>query len=328
MPRISFPSPLLRCSIAIVLATLFTACPASPYLAEGDFWFVERKGAVMPVLARGAMDSGTVIIFCHGGPGDSAQFTHKFSFFRNLEADYGLVYWDQRCSGVSQGNPDPDSFTLQDFTDDLDLVIESVEARYAPASIFLYGVSWGGTLVPAYLRDAGRQAKVKGMIIESGNHDADYWAEAATFFAQNPDPVLWGLEGYRKYAAYLGKAHPYSYSPSRAPGEFSGADADLIFNSPMSLAAFSNQGALIPRFNILGLDLSADMAAITAPALLVWGEYDNNSPPAMAADFASHLGTPSVDLSVNIIRNSGHNPFIDQPATYLPLFRSFVEAYK
>lgn len=338
---------------ALALAAMFPACALSPYLSEGDFYFISRKGATMPVLVRGALDSGTVIIYCHGGPGSTAQYMHRFSFFRRLEAEYGVVYWDQRCSGVSQGNPDPDSFTLQDFTEDLDLVIETVEARYGPASIFLYGTSWGGTLIPAYLRDSARQAKVKGMIIEDGNHnmplllrlssdivvdyaarmveagdDAEYWEDAMLFFEKNPEPEAWGLEGYRRWEEYINRAEPFEYTPARASDEFAGPDRDLIFSSPMSLAMTSNQGALIPRFNILSLDLSADMAAITLPSLLAWGEFDRISPAAMAADFASRLGTPAPDLFVNIIHDAGHNPCIDQVDLFLPLFQSFVEAYK
>lgn len=307
----------------------------------------------MPVWARGALDSGTIIIFNHGGPGGTAQYANAFSFYQELEKRYGIVYWDQRCSGISQGNPDPATFTIEDFTADLDLVVDTVKTAYSPRSIFMYGVSWGGTLGMAYLTDPARQSKIAGFIEEGGGHnmvllmnermriirayaeswidagsEGEFWRRALDFFDANPDPRAWDYDQYMEFSSYFNATKPYTFEPDRAPGEITGPDAGMIFFSPLSLALFFNQGSLVPRFDILGLDLNPRMGSITTPVLLAWGEYDINSPPALAANAVEFLGTASEDIHLHIFANSGHNPCIDQSAAYLPLFVDFIEEYK
>jgi pimeloyl-ACP methyl ester carboxylesterase len=112
------------------------------------------------------------------------------------------------------------------------------------------------------------------------------------------------------------------------PGEFSGPDAELIFFSPLSLALFSNQGVLIPRFNIMSLDLNPRMGSVTIPVQLSWGEYDLNSQPELATNARDCLGTPPADIRLHIFPDSGHNPCVDRPAEYLPLLMDFIEAYR
>ena len=158
--------------------------------------------------------------------------------------------------------------------------------------------------------------------------DRDYWSGAVSLLSEKPDPALWSAEDYYAYADYLLNAHPFEFTPSPYPGEYSGPDSGDIFLSPLSFAMFLNPGMLVKNFNILTLDLNPIMPAITLPVLLLWGAYDKNSPVQMAENAADRLGTAPADLRLRIIPDSGHNTAIDQPDLFLAEFTGFVEAFR
>jgi pimeloyl-ACP methyl ester carboxylesterase len=54
----------------------------------------------------------------------------------------------------------------------------------------------------------------------------------------------------------------------------------------------------------------ADLGAITAPALIVWGERDPYLPPSFAGAYAAALGGPT---SVQTLPGVGHWPWIERP---------------
>lgn len=306
----------------------------------------------MPIWVRGNLSSKTFIIFNHGGPGDTSMFMHKFSTFADLEKDYALVYWDQRLSGISQGNPDKSSINVDDFVEDLDLVVDTLKLKYDVDSLFLYGISWGGTLGSAYMSDSAKEAKINGFIEESGGHNMIYmlvlsidiiksyavnqiglginenfWQQALNFYDNHPDSTKWTADQYSTHSEYLDNTKPFDYTTNRLENEFSGPDAQLIFYSPLSLAMFSNQSHLLPQFNILSVNLDNAMSSITSPVLLLWGEYDIISPPPMADRAESYL-TTSIDVRKRIFSNAGHNPSIDQPQLFKTEIRSFIEDWK
>jgi hypothetical protein len=81
--------PVVKTLTAVLLFAFFGSGCASSGYTEGDYFFVKRLGAFMPVWVRGNVDSGVMIVFSHGGPGDTSQYAHKFGFFRELEKRYG-----------------------------------------------------------------------------------------------------------------------------------------------------------------------------------------------------------------------------------------------
>ena len=152
---------------------------------ENYFW-VERKDARMPVWVRGNIDSGIFIVLNHGGPGGCGTAQSIFegwpgngkfdqtSPLQVLENDYAVVYWDQRHSGMSTGKADPNDSQIEDFGEDLSLVIRELRTRYKVQHLFLIGTSWGHTVAMSHLTQIdgweGNQAGVDGYIIYKGNN--------------------------------------------------------------------------------------------------------------------------------------------------------------
>ena len=108
--------------LCLPLALVATSCGLG--YDEGEYLWIRREGADMPVMVRGNLDSGVFVIFNHGGPGSSAIFQASERFFAELERDYAVVLWDQRASGLAQGDARAESFTLDNFVADADLLVQ------------------------------------------------------------------------------------------------------------------------------------------------------------------------------------------------------------
>ncbi|MFT4781549.1 MAG: proline iminopeptidase [Pseudohongiellaceae bacterium] len=332
---------------AIATALLFTSCEKENFYT-GDHFFVENKGAIMPVFVKGNLESRVFILFVHGGPGSNASLVSFLPVAEELENDYAFVYWDQRASGLSQGNPDPITFTVDQYVEDLDLVIDAINLRHGNPRIIIYGVSWGGALGSAYLSTGNYQDKVTGFICMNSGHnllegipksvvfvkeyaqtqidngiDVDYWIEARDWCATVPDMTI--KENYFKYDGYLTNTNAYQYDPNQVLlGPEVGAWGSM--NSYLSLSIFFNGGYLTKHFNILKLNLSPQMAKIKIPSLVIWGRHDGVNTIEMGFDAYKSIGGPDFsDKEMVILENSAHLAHLEEQELFAQYFRMFVD---
>jgi pimeloyl-ACP methyl ester carboxylesterase len=333
----------------LIMAVFLSACNQE-LLTEGDYFFLRSEGAEMPVWVKGNKRSNVFILFLHGGPGGTAHEYIKAPAFKRLEQDYALVYWDQRASGLSQGNPAPEANTLAQFVTDLDKVVELLRQRYGQPTIFLMGHSWGGAIATSYLSDVRRQAKIKGWIHVDGSHNerravqlsrqfvADYGIKA---IAEGRDVTFWQKElAWYQERPVLSRAdsdHHY-YLLDKANGNVYRPDADsskipytqFIFASPFSLAYLKNGGKALEklRYDFFELDLTPQMGRITLPTLILWGLHDGNEPVPLAYEAYASIGTPDADKQVYIFNESAHSPHEEEPHQFASQVTEFVNRYK
>ena len=324
-----------------------SAC--SEYNTEDELFFVRATDADMPVWVRGNTASGVFILFLHGGPGGNALTAPTSPAFLELERDYAVVYWDQRASGTSQGNPDESTFTVDQFVADTSLVVDTLYHLHSPRALFIFGHSWGGALGAAYLSRDDNQSKVTGFICADSGHNlleglpksvewladysrrqisagvrVSYWQSALDWFETKPDMTK--PDNYFKYAEYLrvpDRPDAYWHQPDYE-GKY-GPDAAFIFASPLSLALFFNGQYLAKRFNILELNLSPDMARIQIPSLVLWGAHDGVNTLEMGQDAFSSLGTPEPSKRFFVFEESGHQPFVEESDLFVKEVRTFIE---
>ncbi len=333
-------------SIFIILSVGFTSCVKEDFY-EGDHFFVRNAGAEMPVFVKGNIASGTFILFLHGGPGGNASLPSFMPVSKELENDYAFAYWDQRGSGLSMGNPDSRTFTVEQFVDDLDLVIETINLKYNNPRIVFYGISWGGALGSAYLSTGNYQEKVDGFICMDSGHnlveglpksvvfvknyaqtqidkgvDVDYWTEARDWCATVPD--MTDVDNYFKYDGYLTNTNAYRFDPNqKVEGPEVGAMGTM--NSYLSLAIFFNGQYLAKRFNILELNLSDDMERIKIPSLVIWGRHDGVNTIEMGFDAYNSIGGPDfTKKEMVILENSAHEGYMEEQDLFIATFREFV----
>lgn len=334
--------------LIISLVLVFASCKKEGFY-NGDHFFIRNAGAEMPVYVKGNIASGTFILFLHGGPGGNSTLPSFMPVSQELEKDYAFAYWDQRGSGLSMGNPDSKTFTVEQFVDDLDLVIETIKKRYNNPRIVLYGISWGGALGSAYLSTGNYQEKVDGFICMSSGHNlveglpksvvfvqnyaqqqidkgnqVDYWTEARDWCATVPDMTQ--VDNYFKYDAYLSNTNAYRLDPIQ---EVEGPEVGAMgtMNSYLSLAIFFNGKYLAKRFNILELNLSKDMEKIKIPSIVIWGRHDGVNTMEMGYDAFNSIGGPDFEnKELVILENSAHEGYMEEQGLFIHTFRRFVNS--
>ncbi len=333
--------------LTTLLAVLFLSSCEKMDFYQGDNFYVKNAGAEMSVMVKGNLDSETFILFVHGGPGSNATIPSFLPVSNDLEQDHAFVYWDQRGCGLSRGNPDPSTFTVEQFVDDLDLVVETLKQRYNNPRIVLFGVSWGGALGSAYLSTDNYQDKIDGFICMNSGHnlvkglplsvewvkdyaeeqinleiDVNYWTEVRDWCATEPDMTV--IDNYFRYDGYLSETNAYIKDPDQ---ELQGPEIgnSAIMSSYLSLAVFFNGPYLAKRFNILELDLSADMERIEIPTIVIWGRHDGVNTIEMGYDAYNSIGGPEFeDKELVIFENSAHFGHVEEQELFLATVRRFI----
>lgn len=340
----------MKAQLFIVFILFLSACRDDLFY-RGDFFFLVNKKAQMPVAVRGNVSSGVLLVFLHGGPGGTALQKIGLRAFNELEKDYGMVFWDQRSSGSSQGNSSTSSLTLEQFTEDLDKLIDLLRHKYDSPVIFLMGHSWGGCLGTNYLTDEARESKIRGWIDVAGAHnnpvgdflsmqfvldyasreiargnEPDFWRYVISWYERNPEFTSDQLEHY----AFVNKANGYVFDPSLADSEkFPNYSFAYLFESPANItASLINHNHVINNFIISDIDLTPQMNSIGVPSLIIWGLHDGIIPYAMAQRAYDALGTAASHKRIVTLANSAHNGFHEEPTAFVNAVRAFVEEFR
>jgi len=350
-------------NILMLASVIVTACSKYEDPGAGQVdqqYFVKTDGIALPVRVAGKESSDVAIIMTHGGPGGSSQSFRLTSGIRNLEPNFKVIYWDQRGSGMTQGNPSKDQITIEQYAKDLDAVVEFTRQVIGAKSIFLLGHSWGGGLTAYYLtEDVSRQAKLKGYIIVCGaynvpgglgasrqwvinganasillNKDADYWRKALQFYNSNPQVIA---DNFVDHATYLNKLKGAVYNSNfeRPKSYFPAFETVAFLNNPF----FVGHNITVKGESIYtALDLSAELNKIKLPTFVMWGERDGLLPPhkvpghaagtALADDFLRLAGVPEGDLYYMGYANSAHEPMAEEGPKFAVDLTNFMNKYK
>lgn len=99
---------------------------------------------------------GELLVNLHGGPGGYSGIDIKL-MGPGLEDRFLIAYFDQRGCGKSPACKDTSLLTVNQYVQDLDIVIDSLCSRYQKEKVNLMGTSWGGMYGFLYLLyDSGK----------------------------------------------------------------------------------------------------------------------------------------------------------------------------
>ncbi len=312
-------------------------------------FYVINDEASMPVVVRGKLSSDVLIVFLHGGPGGTALKKIGTRAFNLLEQDFGVAYWDQRGADASQGGTQKKWMNLNQFVEDLDILINQLQFLYPNTSIFLMGHCWGGALATAYLGDKERQTKVAGWINVAGaynnplgdslsvkwvkkyaeqminkNEDAKYWQGALRWYKKNPTFTSAQLKHY----TYVSKSHGYQRIEGDSLGQFPCyTKRDLLLHPFQYAGYYLNYYHTLNNFIISDIDLTQKMRNISLPSLIIWGEMDGLIPVEMAFKAYDALATCPEDKELCIMPNTAHTVFYEQPIQFVGVVKSFINAH-
>ena len=359
---------ILRATALSILGLLVIALASTVIKVwPANYFWIERKNARMPVWVRGNIDSGIFVVINHGGPGgcgtaeslfDSNPADGRFdraSRLHPLENDYAVVYWDQRHSGMSSGSADPNDSQVEDFGEDLSLVIRELRARHAVQHLFLLGNSWGQTVALSYLTQiegwADNQAAVDGYIIYKGNHEQDtayqaarprilefanqeiaagrdvaYWEAAFQFFEKTrlTDPSDFGA-----IDEYADRAMQVSYP---LPARIWANVKVSVFSPYNGWACYFNNKRTNEAEDFLkrvATDTSMRqlLPRVSIPVLLIYGARDLHAPVEVGESIYQGISTPASEKTLLVLPNSRHGAEGDDVLLMQTAIKDFIDQY-
>lgn len=341
--------------VLLLLITAITCCSPDPK-PNGDqvdnYYFVKVGNVALPVRVCGNINSDIAIVFVHGGPGGSAQGERAFSYWKEIEKFYKVIYYDQRASGFTQGNVNTSEMSIENFSNDLDNIVDFTKQIAKVNKIFIHGISWGGGLSTYYLLDSNHQKKINGAIIECPGYDiknglqvlsrnwilhkadsmiaigknVDYWINCKKYYNQHP---LITNKEFTQHGTYLSQVNGVGYNTSNVQiGTVSlpkGELAVAINNAKYAADYLTYEGQSI----FTHLDLTPKLNLIKIPIMLVWGDKDGLLPrDNLAQKYVSNLGSSDITYDPSKYLLSAHLPHAEEWQQFNVDTKAFIEAHK
>jgi len=294
---------------------------------------VVHNEETMPVWVYGKSDAPYILLAAHGGPGSDVLDFRNYQNgvgFKKIEESYLVAYWQQRASGQSKGSNNTKYFTISQYVEDLDVVINELKTRYPSKGIVLLGHSWGGTLTSAYLKDLTRRTKVVAWIDAAGLHNGtifssstrnDLIREADLRIAANQNTSYW--QDVKNKAQNT--STPLTEINSLAYGCLNNIPEVVtkvnLADFKHTQRALTSNGALFPE--ILTSNNTSGVSTLTIPVLLLWGKYDFAVSKQLRDELMGVL--PPAKLTSVTMQASGHYMMFHEPELFASYIKQFMD---
>jgi pimeloyl-ACP methyl ester carboxylesterase len=311
-----------------------------------EFVYIHHEGADMPVLVRGNEESEIYLIYIHGGPGGSTFIDVHNNFFSEIEEEYSVVYYDQRASGNSQGKANKDQINIEQYVEDLDVIVSYVRQELHAEKIILLGHSWGGTLGSAYLLTDGMQNNVDGWIEVDGGHNFSQHAfeisrdfvieKAEQLKSDRPDKAEYYQEIIDSYDDIQSWRDPddvilHSTNTTNVEGYFYDQEKraglvgfNQIINSETSFINLLLQNEFVIRnMDVWYLDYTSKLDEIKIPMQILWGKYDGILPVELGIEAFEASGI--TEDNFYIFNKSGHSPHYEETELFNEKVIEFIK---
>jgi pimeloyl-ACP methyl ester carboxylesterase len=318
-----------------------------------EFFHIEREGYFIPVMLRGNLSAGKIIVFVQGGPGmntlDFATIDYP-GWKKTLERDFAVAYYDPRGMGNRQGNFRIRDISVDQYLEDIYAVVKTLQQLYK-VEVSLLGHSYGGYLVYRYILKYGNRGLVQKYITADApattDQDVDIRLELRRKFllnmaneelSKNDSTTFW--KDVRQWCIDHDKINEkeerrtWNNMVSKGVGDRYKEKAVKI-SDYLKVAFFSSYNPLVANLNMsiaeeVENSLTADekdfkvvdhLQQIDQPLLLLTGRHDDVCPPEELAFIFEHISSP--EKKYVIIQQAGHESYNDQPS----LFYQAVEAF-
>ncbi len=262
---------------------------------------VAVDGLGIHVVERG---NGPPLFVLHGGPGMESNYFRPY--LEPLEDDFRLVYIDQPGQGLSERLPPGVPYSMPGAVAALD----RLRAQLGFDRIVLLGHSYGGFIAQLYA--LAHPDRLTALILVDTAPSYEYNPEAnqniQRFGTSEQRRVVPGLSNderiRRVFALYFD------------PPDQAAADA---FMDKVILSAEAWRQLIATR-EFRTFDTRPRLGEIRTPTLVVVGENDLITTARQARIIAASI--PGARLQV--FPNTGHNPFVEEPAAFNAAVRAFV----
>lgn len=237
---------------------------------------------------------GEAILFAHGAGGNAAIWFEQVGAFADR---YHCIAFDHRTFARSPA--DPASITPAQFRDDALAVLDAAGVE----SAHLVAQSMGGWTAMRLLLDVPERVKSVVMSGTPGGLENRQPTESARNLTSNDDRGTSGVMATMSRATAADPVRMQLYQAINA------------FNVEFSMTNLRSLGA--PEF-VITPDQVADVAQ---PVLFIAGAED----PLFPAELLSSYVPWFPDARVEVVQDSGHSPYFEQPAVFNRLLQTFLE---
>ena len=255
-----------------------------------------------PRLAYESAGSGPTVVFMHGIGGNRSNWREQLTA---LAPDFHALAWDARGYGDSEDYPEDLAFPM--FAADLLRLLDHLGVAQA----HLVGLSMGGRIALDFYEV--HPARVASLVLcdTFPGYDASITAEQREQFIRS-----------RQQPLLDGKA-PRDIAPVVAPTLLSkNATPASLQRLVDSMTALHKDSYLKAIAAMTRYEPVAKLAEIKVPTLVICGDEDQLTPPAVSQEMANAI--PGARLA--ILEAAGHLSNIEQPAPFNTVLREFLTA--
>lgn len=312
--------------------------------------YVRLGGIDQFITMRGENAANPVLIYLHGGPGDSTHYL-QYPFQGELEDTHTVVHWDQRGTGRTHyANPEltPSELSMARMLADLDELVDYARDRFDQEKVVIVGHSWGTVLGTFYIHehpekvteyvgvgqfvdfDEGAQ-RAAATAIERASAAGEH--EDAAAIAANRARLETSAEGHgvtgwtlefenraliQSHLACDGeKGFLHGILTGLASPTINLLDIRWFLSNDSIETVYSRQQPLLDA--LASYDLRQQGLDFEVPVTYVGGSCDWITPTTLAQEYAASLSAPTVDF--HVIEDAGHIPSVDQPEAYIAVLK-------
>lgn len=290
---------------------------------------VELNGYPQWQLIRGQDVSRPLLLFLHGGPGESNMWLAHYTM-KELEKYFVCVNWDQRGTGRSfRPGPPPESMTIDQFVKDTIALIELLCARFGQQKVLLLGHSWGSVLamkVAAARPDLLYAVIGMGQVVDmQRGEDLSYnYVLERTHAEHNRKAIrvlsqLGGADTYRKDSTFVQRRWLVRYGGMMHSLD-TRAVVSILLNAPECSIVDCIRGLTRKdmKFScrrmgdeIMGIHLVQEIPELSVPVFFFTGSYDYTTPFVLVEQFYASLQASYKQLIW--FEHSAHMPHMEEP---------------
>jgi L-proline amide hydrolase len=265
----------------------------------------------------------TPLVVAHGGPGATHDYVSGLA--RLASTGRGVVHYDQVGNGRSSRFRDrgTDFYNVELFLEELDGLLRhlGIADRY-----HLLGQSWGGMLAAEHA--VRRPAGLRALVISNSPASMELWVNEATRLrASLPPEVRDALDRHEAagttedpeylaattqfYDRHVCRLLPY---PDEVQRSF-----DVMAEDSTVYSLMNGPNEFFCIGSLRTWTIVDRVGAITAPTLLVSGEFDEAT-PATVQPYYDGID----DVRWERIADASHMPFVEQPERYDAVVTAFL----
>jgi len=266
--------------------------------------FVETNGTETYYERRG---DGPPVVFVHGSMVDH---THWAPQVEALADAYTTVVYDLRGHGRTGPSP-VDAYTIDLFVEDLDALITALDLD-APV---VCGASMGGAIAQVYA--ATYPTRVSGLVLaDTFTGTRLDWRERLQWALLRAMVVPVGLVGFERANRFNVWANELVNRGSSGDPET--VDAFTAGGPSITTDEFAKVARAMTGF--VDGDMDFDLAAVTAPALVIYGENELG----LIERHSRALSAAIPDATRQVVPGGGHASNRDTPEFFTAALREFL----